>query len=248
LIVIKHVVNDNGGTAVAGDFSMSTGGTNANPADGFAGEESPGTTVTLDAGSYNVTETGPSGYTALFSTDCSGSIAVGETKTCTVTNDDIAVPHVSQITPTATTCAQFKAGTAGTLSRVDYSVRNGNISQVSPGVFFYWVTVSSSGTYTIDQTITTGNFSTLFTVASGSSAFNSSCTKVSTTITQNPTTGAVTVTFAGSGSTFYIGIKYSTGSVVGKAAPSPTTVHYDFSTVGVAGSTSGIDLKKKGTP
>ena len=73
-------------------------------------------------------------------------------------------------------------------------------------------------------------------------------TKVSSTITQNSTTGAVTVTFAGSGSTFFIGIKYSTGAVVGKAAPSPTTVHYDFSTAGVAGSTSGIDLKKKGTP
>jgi hypothetical protein len=115
-------------------------------------------------------------------------------------------------------------------------------------VFFYWVTVTSSGTYVIDQTITTGNFTTKFTVASGSAAYNSSCTKVSSTITQNPTTGAVTVTFAGSGSTFFIGIKYSTGAVVGKAAPSPgTTVHYDFSTGGVAGSTSGIDLKKKGT-
>jgi hypothetical protein len=110
------------------------------------------------------------------------------------------------------------------------------------------VTVTSSGTYTIDQTITTANFSTFFTVASGSAAYNSSCTKVSSTITQNSTTGAVTVTFAGSGSTFFIGIKYSTGAVVGQLAPSPgTTVHYEFSTGGVAGSTSGIDLKKKGT-
>jgi hypothetical protein len=182
-----------------------------------------------------------------------------DTASATSTEDDApdavdtvtgsAPAPVSQITPTATTCAQFKAGTAGTLSRVDYSVKNGNISQVSPGVFFYWVTVTSSGTYTIDQTITTGNFSTKFTVASGSAAYNSSCTKVSSTITQNSTTGAVTVTFAGSGSTFFIGIKYSTGSVVGHAAPSPgTTVHYDFSTQGVAGSTSGLDLKKKGTP
>ena len=46
--------------------------------------------MTLDAGAYNVTESGPSGYTASFSADCSGTIANGETKTCTVTNDDQA--------------------------------------------------------------------------------------------------------------------------------------------------------------
>ena len=36
-----------------------------------------------------VSETGPSGYTASYSADCSGTIAIGQTKTCTVTNDDI---------------------------------------------------------------------------------------------------------------------------------------------------------------
>ncbi|HET8652952.1 MAG TPA: hypothetical protein VFM13_10310, partial [Gaiellaceae bacterium] len=88
LVVIKHVDNDNGGTADAGDFTLDSGGTNDTP-DDFAGAEAPGITVTLDAGSYNVTETGPAGYAASFSADCAGSIAVGETKTCTVTNDDI---------------------------------------------------------------------------------------------------------------------------------------------------------------
>ncbi|MFZ3060232.1 MAG: hypothetical protein WA102_10925, partial [Candidatus Methanoperedens sp.] len=87
LKVIKHVINDNGGTNVSGDFTMNVAGTNAAPAS-FAGAESPGTTVTLDAGSYSVNETGPFGYDTSFSTDCTGSIAVGETKTCTVTNDD----------------------------------------------------------------------------------------------------------------------------------------------------------------
>jgi hypothetical protein len=93
--VIKHVINDNGGTALAGDFSMSTGGTDASPADGFAGEEVPGTVVLLDAGSYNVTETGPSGYTASFSADCAGTIGIGETKTCIVTNDDFLISAVT---------------------------------------------------------------------------------------------------------------------------------------------------------
>jgi hypothetical protein len=88
LLVIKHVINDNGGTAVAGNFTLDSGGTNDTP-DDFPGDEA-GTTVTLDAGSYSVGETGPSGYSASFSADCTGSIANGETKTCTVTNDDQA--------------------------------------------------------------------------------------------------------------------------------------------------------------
>jgi hypothetical protein len=88
LIVIKHVINDNGGTATAGDFILDSGGVDDTP-DDFAGEDAPGTTVTLDAGTYNVTETGPAGYSASFTADCSGSIANGETRTCTVTNDDI---------------------------------------------------------------------------------------------------------------------------------------------------------------
>ena len=88
LIVIKHVVNDDGGTAVAGDFTMTVIGSNPSPAS-FAGAESPGTTVDLDAGSYSVGESGPAGYAPSYSTDCVGSIAVGEVKTCTVTNDDI---------------------------------------------------------------------------------------------------------------------------------------------------------------
>ena len=32
----------------------------------------------------------PAGYAASYSADCTGTIAIGETKTCTVTNDDIA--------------------------------------------------------------------------------------------------------------------------------------------------------------
>ena len=48
-------------------------------------------------GAYSVEETAQAGYTATFSADCSGTIAVGETRTCTVTNNDItAVPTLPQ--------------------------------------------------------------------------------------------------------------------------------------------------------
>ena len=89
LTVIKHVINDNGGTATAANFTLDSGGANDTP-DNFPGAEAPGTEVTLDAGAYNVTESGPAGYAASFSADCSGAIANGQTKTCTVTNDDIS--------------------------------------------------------------------------------------------------------------------------------------------------------------
>lgn len=96
LKVIKHVVNDDGGTAVAGDFTMNVTATNPSQAS-FAGSESPGTTITLDAGSYSVDEGASGGYAKSLSADCSGTIAVGETKTCTITNDDLA-PLMASLT------------------------------------------------------------------------------------------------------------------------------------------------------
>ena len=56
-----------------------------------------------------------------------------------------------------------------------------------------------------------------------------------------------TVTFnAPTAGTYIISIKFDSQSLVGKPAPSPTTtVHYDFRTIGVPGSTIGINLIKK---
>jgi len=86
VIVIKHVINDDGGTAAANAFTMTVDDPGTNPTS-FPGAESPGTTVTVDPGDYTVTETGPSGYAASFSDDCTGTVAAGQTKTCTVTNN-----------------------------------------------------------------------------------------------------------------------------------------------------------------
>jgi len=247
--VIKHVINDNGGTKTAGDFTMNVTATNPSD-DSFPGAESPGTSISLDAGSYSVDETDVAGYTKSIGADCSGTIANGETKTCTITNDDNAQVRV-QITPTATTCDTFNNGTSADLTQVNYSVRNGKISQIDPGVFFYWIKVDAtvgSNTFTIHQNITTGNFSTYFTKAAGSAVFTSSCVKLnSASITQAVNSPDTLVTFnASTAGTYIIGIKYDTGAVKGQNAPSPTTtVHYDFSTNGVSGSTDGLDLVKK---
>ena len=97
LIVIKHVINDNGGSATAGNWTMNI--TDTNPSNNhFAGAESPGVTITLDAGSYSVDESnGPAGYAKSASAECSGTIAAGDTKTCTITNND-NVPQLAQLT------------------------------------------------------------------------------------------------------------------------------------------------------
>jgi sugar lactone lactonase YvrE len=89
LIVVKEVVNDNGGSGVPSDWTVTVTGTNPSPAT-FSGAPAPGTAVTLDPGTYSVDDTGPVGYGRTLSADCSGTIASGETKTCTITTDDQA--------------------------------------------------------------------------------------------------------------------------------------------------------------
>lgn len=88
LIIIKHVENDDGGGAVAGDFTINVTGTNVSDTS-FVGSET-GTTITLDAGEYSIDENGFTGYAKTLGENCSGIIAAGETKTCTITNNDIA--------------------------------------------------------------------------------------------------------------------------------------------------------------
>src|SRR5439155_14315656 len=86
---IKKVVNNHGGTATSASFTMSVAGTNVSNSP-FSGADTPGTTVTLDQGSFNVTESSVTGYTQTSAVGCSGTINVGDTKTCTIINSDVA--------------------------------------------------------------------------------------------------------------------------------------------------------------
>ncbi len=96
VVVIKKVINDNGGSKVSGDFTIDLYVKDiTRPASEpmvlwseFPGPVSPGTTFSIGATSYKVTETPASGYTAYYSSDCEGSVSNGEVKTCTVTNND----------------------------------------------------------------------------------------------------------------------------------------------------------------
>lgn len=92
LIVIKNVVNDNGGSSLPSDFSTTISGvTTATPT--APGVASPGVDNTLTSvGAYSVDEGAHVGYDRTLSSGCVGTIALGETKTCTITNTFIPLP------------------------------------------------------------------------------------------------------------------------------------------------------------
>src|SRR5207245_8312597 len=86
LTVIKQVTNDNGGTKLPQYFQITVTGNAPNPAS-FPGSLA-GTDVTLGAGAFSVDEAPVTGYTKTGAVGCSGTLALGDTKTCTITNDD----------------------------------------------------------------------------------------------------------------------------------------------------------------
>ena len=92
LTVIKHVINNSGDIAQASDFTMQVVGTNVSTPS-FPGSET-GVTVTLNAGAYSVDELNSKGYIKTLGENCSGTIALGESKTCVITNDD--TPHATR--------------------------------------------------------------------------------------------------------------------------------------------------------
>jgi hypothetical protein len=96
LTLIKHVVNDNGGTVTASAFTLTASGTSIpGGSRSVPGTEAPGVTIDMTTGSYIVTESSVSGYTQITAVGCAGTVAIGGTVTCTFTNsDDKANPTV----------------------------------------------------------------------------------------------------------------------------------------------------------
>lgn len=99
LKVIKKVVNDNSGSLQPADFSLwvKSGGANVDgsPAPG----SEVGKTYTLPAGGYVVGEDAHDGYTSSIWGDCAANgsvtLAAGESRTCTITNNDVIHPSIS---------------------------------------------------------------------------------------------------------------------------------------------------------
>lgn len=86
LTVVKQVINDDGGQMAVGDFNLYIDQT---PVTSGASNE-------VTVGSHVVSEDSVAGYTATISGDCDQNgnvtLAAGENKTCTITNNDTSEP------------------------------------------------------------------------------------------------------------------------------------------------------------
>lgn len=134
LIVKKTVVNNNGGTKTASNFSFQVNGGSVT-----AFEADGQNDLTLDAGTYTITEPAVSGYTPSFS-NCSGVVlAAGGTQTCTITNDDIQ--------PLLTVIKSVVNDNGGTKIISDFPLSVGT-TPVTSGVQHAF----NSDTYTITET------------------------------------------------------------------------------------------------
>ncbi len=109
LTVVKVMDNGDGGNNVAGDFQLYVGGSPVNS----------GQAYWYTPGAHVVSETGVSGYAALFSDDCdvdgNVTLVVGDPKTCTLTNDDIK--------PNITLYKSVINNNGGTAGPADFSMR-----------------------------------------------------------------------------------------------------------------------------
>jgi len=225
----------------------------------------PGTAVSFAApvagASASIVEAGP------HATDGSGTVVVtshangtaggpydvvATAGTATATFHLANLPlDIAQIS-SGSSCADFAQATAPTLDSIGYAVNKGKINALAIGSFSYWVKVTGvagTNTVTVNQSITSGNLGTLFSLVSGSNVFRSDCSAgLNRSFAQssiNGATGTITVTFdAPAAGTYYVNVKLSTNPVKGLTVPTPTTVHYVFSTTGVEGSTRALDLEK----
>jgi hypothetical protein len=117
LRVMKLMVNENGGTAVASDFSFSVNG--GTP---IRFEADGSNVLTVAAGTYTVTEPPSPGYSASL-VNCSNLVlAAGESATCTITNADLPPPSFSATAGT-TKAVYAPAETVTMTARV---LNNGN--------------------------------------------------------------------------------------------------------------------------
>ncbi len=135
-----------------------------------------------------------------------------------------------QIAPTQTTCPQYLNDTAATLNDLLYTTKGNHINAVSPGVFFYYTTVTGEAGDTV--TINEKNDGTppeppIGIQKSQVVLYSPDCSKLAwTSLTVNPD-GSATGVLPSSGD-FIIGVKYDSSSLKGDPIPIPTSITYTF--------------------
>jgi uncharacterized repeat protein (TIGR01451 family) len=211
LTLSKIIINSNGGTAVATDFTLAA--TGPTPISGTVGSATV-TAAAVNMGTYTLSETGPAGYSAGAWACSAGTLtgnnlvlALNQNATCSITNTDIAA-HLTLVKTITNDNGGPAAATAFTVSAVGPSTISG--ATASAAVTNVAV---PAGTYGLSETgpagYTAGAWSCVGGTLSGSSltlALNQSavCTlnnddKPATLILSKVSNGAVgAFTFNGS--------------------------------------------------
>ena len=219
LMVIKRVVNDNGGTKTPADFTIRVKSGAIDVAGSPAPGSSVGITYTLAPGTYTVSEnTPPVGYTQTgISGACASNgaitLASGDSKTCTITNDDTPPPQL------VGSCA-VTPGTGAVGSSFTWSAS----ASGGTGTFAYTWTGSdglSGNTPTVSKSYgTVGTKNGTIIITSGSQSVLSSCSVTVTAI--SPATLKV--------------IKQVTNNNGGTKTPADFSIHVKSGTTHVSGS------------
>jgi uncharacterized repeat protein (TIGR01451 family) len=213
-----------------------------------------GITLAATTGSYTVRVSsttnssvcGAVQNTANLSSPYSGSSLASVTVTCPTTR--------GQLAPTQTTCSAFANGTSADYTEVLAGLKGNKINNVAPGVFFYYVSVSApGGAFTIDITEANNSPSTAYNFGIQQvSVYNGACTTTPATVTYSGTGNTQTkitvpAGFA-AGTTLYIGVKYTTSTVVGlSSTPLPILYTYKMllNNTLVAANTDALTLRVK---
>jgi hypothetical protein len=183
------------------------------------------------------------------------TFAAGSSPSCTFVN---TIASIGRLTPTNTACIDFKTApdaAANTLEVVEYSTKAGVISQVNPGVFFYYSQIEHTGgnlTITTDQ-IANPAFTEFqvhnYPATSQVKLYDANCKVIGTatiSFLDGGTRVQVSLQNAPAG-TYYLGIKFNPGTVVGEAI-NGTQVVYTFTTSvngGGAINSDNLTLKPK---
>lgn len=148
LIVKKVVNNDNGGSKVASDFSFKIG-----DSDPVKFESDGQNEITVNAGTYTITEPAVSGYLTSYSNCSNVVVPNGGTQTCTITNDDTA--------PKLTVFKHVVNDNGGTATANDFDIKlndteltfgiwTGGVSQ-NTSIYVSYPEVKSNTQYTLTE-------------------------------------------------------------------------------------------------
>jgi hypothetical protein len=214
LQIVKRVVNDNGSIKTVGDFGLDTDATadplafDAGSADGANTIKYTATALTVNAGTYSLTESDVAGYTegswscplgtGVTSTFSAGSVTVpnGVAVVCTITNnDDKALPSgstaQSYILKDSLLMSGLRTGatTPGTLTFSLWSTKTGDVCSDQVGSDLVVTNIAANTTYAPSSGIAVTDADTYYwTVQYSGDEFNTgfttACGSESTTISK----------------------------------------------------------------